>query len=86
MRARMILALLTPGPAVAQQPHHAHEWGPTAAGRAEAQRCIESFDRVTADGRGFGMAFAANRNGYPGRLHVLELRDALALPQRRNRG
>jgi len=26
-------------------------------------------------GRGFGMAFAADQNGYPGPMHVLELKD-----------
>jgi Spy/CpxP family protein refolding chaperone len=31
------------------------------------------------DGRGFGMAFAADQNGYPGPMHVLELKDRLAL-------
>jgi Spy/CpxP family protein refolding chaperone len=31
------------------------------------------------DGRGFGLAFAADQNGYPGPMHVLELRDRLKL-------
>ena len=31
------------------------------------------------DGRGFGMAFAADQQGYPGPMHVLELKDRLAL-------
>jgi len=30
-------------------------------------------------GRGFGLAFAADQNGYPGPMHVLELRDRLKL-------
>jgi Spy/CpxP family protein refolding chaperone len=29
------------------------------------------------DGRGFGMAFAADQNGYPGPMHILELKDRL---------
>ena len=31
------------------------------------------------EGRGFGLAFAADQNGYPGPLHVLELKDRLKL-------
>jgi Spy/CpxP family protein refolding chaperone len=31
------------------------------------------IDQVLADGRGAGLAFAADQNGYPGPLHVLEL-------------
>jgi Spy/CpxP family protein refolding chaperone len=30
-------------------------------------------------GRGFGMAFAADQNGYPGPMHVLEMKDRLKL-------
>jgi Spy/CpxP family protein refolding chaperone len=38
------------------------------------------------DGRGFGMAFAADQNGYPGPLHVLELKQQLALtPEQESR-
>jgi hypothetical protein len=35
--------------------------------------------RIIATGRGFGMAFAADENGYPGPLHILELKDRLKL-------
>ena len=31
------------------------------------------------DGRGFGLAFAADQHGYPGPMHVLELKDRLGL-------
>ncbi|MGH9791533.1 MAG: Spy/CpxP family protein refolding chaperone [Candidatus Acidiferrales bacterium] len=31
------------------------------------------------NGQGFGMALAADRNGYPGPQHILELKDALQL-------
>jgi Spy/CpxP family protein refolding chaperone len=34
---------------------------------------------VVRDGRGFGLAFAADQQGYPGPLHVLELKDRLRL-------
>jgi hypothetical protein len=45
--------------------------------RVEA--CLREFDQVVADGRGFGLAFPADQNGYPGPLHVLELKDRLQL-------
>jgi hypothetical protein len=31
------------------------------------------------EGRGFGLAFAADQHGYPGPMHVLELKDRLRL-------
>jgi len=34
---------------------------------------------VVSDGRGAGLAFAADQNGYPGPLHVPELKDRLHL-------
>lgn len=48
-------------------------------GHAEAQRCDARFEEVVGQGLGFGLAFAADRNGYPGPTHVLELRDRLTL-------
>lgn len=76
----LFVSLVIAGPAPAQHaPHAGHQGAPGISGHEEAQRCIESFDRVVADGRGFGMAFAADRHGYPGPLHVLELGDALGL-------
>jgi Spy/CpxP family protein refolding chaperone len=48
-------------------------------GHQAAQACADEFDRVVSEGRGFGMAFAADQNGYPGPMHVLELRDRLKL-------
>jgi Spy/CpxP family protein refolding chaperone len=53
---------------------HGHEGGHQAA-----QACAVEFDQVVGDGRGFGMAFAADQNGYPGPMHVLELKDHLKL-------
>ena len=85
MRILIVLAgLLAAAPLAAQTQHgtdsghHGHAGG-HAQGQQEAQACEESFDKVIAEGRGFGMAFAADRNGYPGPLHVLELREALQL-------
>jgi len=42
-----------------------------------AEMCATAFDKNVATGRGFGMAFVADQNGYPGPLHVLELKDTL---------
>ena len=53
---------------------HGHEGGHRAA-----EACSAEFDKVVGEGRGFGLAFAADQNGYPGPLHVLELKDRLKL-------
>ena len=53
---------------------HGHEGGHQAA-----ESCSAEFDKVVGEGRGFGLAFAADKNGYPGPLHVLELKDRLKL-------
>ena len=50
-----------------------------AEGHQVAQACATEFEKVVSDGRGFGLAFAADQNGYPGPMHVLELRDRLKL-------
>src|SRR3989475_8751893 len=50
-----------------------------AEGHQVAQACVTEFEKVVSDGRGFGLAFAADQNGYPGPMHVLELRDRLKL-------
>jgi Spy/CpxP family protein refolding chaperone len=71
--------LVTAAPAAAQS-GHTHRGGadePAAHRRVEAS--LAEFDRVVAEGHGFGLAFAADQNGYPGPLHVLELREALGL-------
>jgi Spy/CpxP family protein refolding chaperone len=69
------------GVAFAQgSPHH----GPHGATggtphHALAQTCDGAFEENVRDGRGFGMAFVADQQGYPGPLHVLELKDRLGL-------
>lgn len=77
----LLAGALAPGSPVAAQhpPHAGHHDSAAGAGHVEAQRCLVSFERVVADGRGFGMAFAADQHGYPGPLHVLELKEALGL-------
>ena len=56
------------------QPEHGH-----AGGHQAAEACSAEFDKVVSEGRGFGLAFAADQNGYPGPMHVLDLRDQLKL-------
>jgi Spy/CpxP family protein refolding chaperone len=58
---------------------HGHTPGAASDGHLKAQACGDAFDAVIRDGRGFGMAFAADQEGYPGPMHVLELRDRLGL-------
>lgn len=75
-----------------QQPRtthdHSHQAGAPGGGggHERVQACAQEFESVVRDGRGFGMAFAADQNGYPGPLHVLELKDRLALtPEQQSR-
>jgi Spy/CpxP family protein refolding chaperone len=44
-----------------------------------AETCATAFEENIASGRGFGLAFVADQNGYPGPLHVLEMKDRLKL-------
>lgn len=73
-----VAGLGTPRATWAQQ-HGGH--GPENAGQGHrlAQTCAEQFEAVVREGRGFGMAFAADRNGYPGPTHILELKTELRL-------
>ena len=81
-----LILVVSAAPAVAQTPatphgaghHHGAPAAPSAA-HQDVQRCQTDYEAVVRDGRGFGMAFAADQSGYPGPLHVLELRDALRL-------
>ena len=65
--------------AAAQHAGHGHTPGTPSEGHIRAQACADEFDAVVRDGRGFGMAFAADQHGYPGPMHVLELKDRLGL-------
>ena len=60
-----------------------HGAGHSAAGGAPHHVIVQTYEKAfeenIATGRGFGMAFAADQNGYPGPLHVLELKDRLKL-------
>jgi len=81
MRASLVLALtlaLLPLSAAAQHAGHQHTPGAPSEGHLKAQACLDEFDAVVRDGRGFGLAFAADQHGYPGPMHVLELKTASA--------
>jgi Spy/CpxP family protein refolding chaperone len=54
---------------------------PGAPGAAQASHhaCLEQERAALERGEGFGMALAADRNGYPGPRHVLELKAELKL-------
>jgi Spy/CpxP family protein refolding chaperone len=85
--ASISLGLAAVGSAVAQSGHGhpppGHSHPPGAADNQAPHRRIEAFQReidaVLADGRGAGLAFAADQNGYPGPLHVLELTRELGI-------
>jgi len=75
--APVVVGLLAAGSSVSWgQPGHG---GEHEGGHQAAQACAVEFDNVVGEGRGFGMAFAADQNGYPGPMHVLELKDRLTL-------
>jgi hypothetical protein len=70
----LIAFALAPGSALAQSQQ------PYAGLEARSIKALS--DQQIADlqsGRGMGLALAAELNGYPGPMHVLELADALAL-------
>lgn len=79
IRATTVVALagLVGGTATAWG-QHGHS-GSHEEGHRAAQACATEFEQVVGTGRGFGMAFAADQNGYPGPMHVLELKDRLKL-------
>ncbi|HMH49708.1 MAG TPA: periplasmic heavy metal sensor [Candidatus Acidoferrum sp.] len=57
----------------------AHAGAEAVPHHALVQTYEKALEQNLAEGRGFGMAFAADQNGYPGPLHVLELKDRLKL-------
>src|SRR5881628_3340206 len=73
------LAGLTAGTTVTRAQHAHGGAGGHAEGHLAAQACASEFEKVVGEGRGFGLAFAADQNGYPGPMHVLELKDRLKL-------
>ena len=74
----VVVGIAVTAAAAAASAQHGHG-GAGAEGHQMAQACAAEFEKVVGDGRGFGLAFAADQNGYPGPMHVLELRDRLRL-------
>ena len=77
----ILLGAVLAGPASAQ--HHHGKQHTTTPYAGLQQRDIKALDeKQIADlknGRGMGLALAAELNGYPGPMHVLELKDQLRL-------
>jgi Spy/CpxP family protein refolding chaperone len=86
MNARQLVLLASLAAGVVQA-QHAHHGGPAAAAAPPyagmQDRAIKALSdeerRALLDGRGSGMALAAELNGFPGPAHVLELAEALQL-------
>lgn len=78
MRTWMVVAIVLAAASLATA-QHAHDGASGGEPHLAAQRCQQQFEQVIADGRGFGLAFAADQEGYPGPLHVLELKDRLRI-------
>jgi hypothetical protein len=80
MRTIITSFLLLMGVAAASAQHQAQHHTPYAG---HQQRSVKTLsDQQVADlraGRGMGLALAAELNGYPGPLHVLEFADQLQL-------
>jgi hypothetical protein len=78
MWAAALLLVLAPLEAGAQEPHRHH--GPSAGLHQRPLKALS--EQQIADlraGKGMSLALAAELNGYPGPLHVLELADKLTL-------
>lgn len=75
MMTVVLLAAATAG--WAQHGGHPPDTGVEPHRRLKA--CATESDAVLREGFGAGLAFAADENGYPGPVHVLELKDRLAL-------
>ena len=76
-------AAVSTGLALAQSGHHGQHGGGANAYAAFKDRPIKALSSEQEDdlrkGRGMGLALAAEMNGYPGPMHVLQLADALKL-------
>jgi Spy/CpxP family protein refolding chaperone len=81
MFAVLLMASASAAPAAMAQ----HQAGPHSPYAGFEQRPVKALsEQQIADlraGRGMGLALAAELNGYPGPLHVLELADKLSLTE-----
>jgi hypothetical protein len=69
-----------PGGAALAWGQHGHS-GSHEEGHRAAQACATEFEQVVGAGRGFGMAFAADQNGYPGLQHLMHVMFAESKPK-----
>ena len=56
-----------------------HQHAPAVAAEASHHSCLDKERTAIERGEGFGMAMVADRHGYPGPKHVLDLRAELEL-------
>lgn len=75
-----IFTLLLSASSYAQDKHHAHNEAPYAGlQKREIKALSEEQIKDLKSGKGMTLALAAELNGYPGPVHVLELADSLKL-------
>jgi hypothetical protein len=77
-----LLAVALGGPAAAQHHHHTPKHSPAPYAGLQLRDIKALDEQQVADlknGRGMGLALTAELNGYPGPLHVLELKEQLQL-------
>jgi hypothetical protein len=81
--AALLVALATPSPAQHHGSHHASQPGAASPYAGLEQRDIKALSadqlRQLETGAGMALALAAELNGWPGPMHVLEHADALQL-------
>ena len=83
----LVVTALTGLGAATAWAQHSHGGEPGGQrGHGGVQACEAEFEAVVRDGRGFGMAFTADQTGYPGPLHVLELKERLGLSPEQEAG
>ncbi|MBM3554206.1 MAG: hypothetical protein FJX47_01455 [Alphaproteobacteria bacterium] len=75
---RFLVLLVLASPALAQDGHHTHQPYRGMEAREIKALSAKEVDDLKA-GRGMGLALAAELNGHPGPLHVLEHAAALGL-------
>ena len=75
MKHVLWLCLAWPGVSIAAEPHSAYAGQEHRTIKSLSEATIEGFET----GKGMGMAKAAELNGYPGPMHVLQLANELAL-------
>jgi Spy/CpxP family protein refolding chaperone len=75
-----VMFVLALAPAPAQHQHPPAQAAPPAQSAEAWHHTFLQMERdALAQGQGFGMALAADRNGYPGPKHILELKEPLKL-------